>query len=336
MHTTPRRLLLSSATSAVVAGLATPRPAALAAAADWPERPVRLVTPAAPGGALDLAARLFAERLAARWGQPVLVDNRPGADGILAVEALLGARDGGHTLLFAFPGIVTVVPLLRERLPYNPAEDLAPIAAAAHDVLAVFAAPSLPAGSLADLTAFARTRPPGTLNWAAAPGAPYLTFLAFQRRAGVEMTHVGYRGSNAALPDLTAGRVHVLVTPLAPGLPLAREGKVRLLAVSTPERAAAAPEIPTVAEAGHPELTVEAPIGLFASRTTLLELRERIAEDLRAVAADPAVAERLRGAGLEVRGEARTPAAYAATLAAQRARWADLARLHGARPRAAP
>ena len=117
-----------------------------------------------------------------RWRQPVLVDNRPGAEGVLAVEALLGARDGGHTLLFAFPGIVTVVLLLRERLPYDATEDLAPIAAAAHDVLAVFAAPSVPPGSLGELAALARTRPPGTLNWAAAPGAPHLTFLTFQHQ----------------------------------------------------------------------------------------------------------------------------------------------------------
>ena len=182
---------------------------ALSLAGPWPERIVRITTASAPGSSVDVVARLFAERLAERWRQPVVIDNRPGADGILAVQAFLHANDG-HTLLFSFPGIVTVVPLLHESLPYDPVGDLAPISSAAYDFLTVAVTATLPVSSLTDLVAFARARP-GSLNWAAAPGAPYLTFLEFQRRAGLAMTYVSYRAVGLALPDLMAGQVQLTV-----------------------------------------------------------------------------------------------------------------------------
>src|SRR5713101_1847362 len=178
---------------------------ALSLAGSWPERIVRITTPSAPGSSVDVVARLFAERLAERWRQPVVIDNRPGADGILAVQAFLHANDG-HTLLFTFPGIVTVVPLLHESLPYDPVGDLAPISSAAYDFLTVAVTATLPVSSLADLVALAKARP-GSLNWAAAPGAPYLTFLEFQRRAGLAMTYTSYRSSAQALPDLIADQI---------------------------------------------------------------------------------------------------------------------------------
>ena len=299
-----------------------------ASAASWPERTVRLVTPSAPGSSIDLAARLFAERLAERWGKPVIVDNRPGADGILAVQALLHANDG-HTLLFAFPGVVTVVALLHDSVPYDPVGDLVPISSAAYDFLSVAVTARLPASTLGELVTFAKSRP-GRLNWAAAPGAPYLTFVEFQRRAGLAMTYVSYRSSAQSLPDVIANQIQLVVTPLASALPLARDGQIKLLAVTTPERSAAAPDLMTAAEAGHPELTVEAPLGLFGPNTIPMALRDRIAEDVRAVASDPALLQRLNELGMVARG--CTPAEYVAILAEQRTRWAALARAYGTHP----
>jgi tripartite-type tricarboxylate transporter receptor subunit TctC len=211
-------------------------------AAKWPERNVRMVVASAPGGSIDLAARLFAEQLAQRWGRPVVVDNRPGADGIIAVQALMQANDG-HTLLLTFPGVVTVVPLLHERLPYDPVGDLVPISSIANDFLTVAASPALPVESLDELIKLAQTQP-GRLNWAAAPGAPYLTFLEFQRHARVELGYVPYRSAVLALPDLMAGQIQVAVTPLSSALALARDGKLKLLAVTTLERLAASPRFP--------------------------------------------------------------------------------------------
>ena len=301
---------------------------AAALAGSWPERTVRVILPAAAGSSIDVTARVFADRLAARWQKPVVVDNRAGADGIIAVQGFLQANDD-HSLLFAFPGIVTVVPLLHEKIPYDPATDLQPITSAAYDFLAVAVTGKLSVSTLGEFVTLAKSRA-GELNWAAAPGAPYLTFLEFQRRAGLAITHVPYRSSVQALPDLIADRIQLVITPLASALPLARDGQVKLLAVTTPDRAAAAPDLMTAIEAGHSELTVEAPLGFFGLRTMPTELRERIAADVTALASDPAIVQRLSGLGMVARGS--TPAEYVLILAEQRSRWAALARTYGLRP----
>jgi len=285
--------------------------------------------PAAAGSSIDVAARLYAERLATLWGKPVVIDNRAGADGILAVQGFLQGNDD-HTLLFAFPGIVTVVPLLHERIPYDPATDLVPISSAAYDFLCVAVTGKLPVSTLGDFVTYAKSRT-GDLNWAAAPGAPYLTFLEFQRRAGTVMTYVPYRSSVLALPDLITDQIQLVITPLAPALPLARDGQIKLLAVTTRERAAAAPDLMTAIEAGRPELTVEAPLGFFGLKTMPIELRERIATDVKMLTSDPGILQRLSSLGMVARGS--TPAEYAAILAEQRDRWAALARAHGIRQR---
>jgi tripartite-type tricarboxylate transporter receptor subunit TctC len=315
--------------SSIVLAMAAIHPSASALAGSWPERTVRVVVPAAAGSSIDVAARLFAERLAAAWQKPVIIDNRAGADGILAVQAFLQAGDD-HSLLFAFPGIVTVVPLLHERIPYDPATDLVPISSAAYDFLCVAVTAKLPVSTLGDLVTYAKSRT-GELNWAAAPGAPYLTFLEFQRQAGLAMTYVPYRSSVQALPDLIADRVQLVITPLAPALPLARDGQIKLLVVSMPERAAAAPDLMTAVEAGHPELTVEAPLGFFGLKVMPVDLRERIAADVRAISGDPMILKRLGDLGMIARGS--TPTEYTAILAEQRSRWAALARAYGIRPK---
>ncbi len=296
--------------------------------ASWPDRNVRIIVASAPGSSIDAAARLFAEQLAQRWGRPVLIDNRPGADGILAVQTLLQANDG-HTLLLAFPGVVTVVPLLHERLPYDPVGDLVPISSVANDFLTVAVTSALSIQSLDELVKRAKTQP-GRLNWAAAPGAPYLTFLEFQRHAGAELTYVPYRSSVLALPDLVTNQIQVAVTPLSSALALARDGKLKLLAVTTLQRVAAARELPTATEAGYPELTIEAPLGLFGPKGISPDLRERIAADVQAVASEPTIVKQLEAVGMLAK--ASKPSEYAAALDAQRIRWKTLAHAFGVQP----
>lgn len=317
------RLLLLALALVLMGSLAAPQ----AGWAAWPERTVRVVVPSPPGGAIDLAARLYAERLAAGWKVPVVVDNRPGADGILAAQAVVNARDD-HTLLFSFPGIVTVVPLLHDNLPYDPATDLVPISAAASDSLAVAAGPSISATNLDDLLSLAQARPMA-LNWTAAPGAPYLTFLDFQKKARVEMTFVSYRSPTSALPDLIAGQIQVLVAPLGSVLPPLREKRLKALAITTAQRSPSLPEVPTAAEQGHPELTIEARLGFFGSKALDTNLRDRIAADVRRVAEDGTMKDRLRAAGLESYGS--TPLGYATHLRDQAAHWASLSRTYGIR-----
>jgi tripartite-type tricarboxylate transporter receptor subunit TctC len=325
--TSSRRRLLGALVACSLLAQVFPT-AGSAQGGSWPQRIVRMLTPTAPGGSVDVAARIFAEGLAGRWGRPVIVENRPGADGIIGVQGLLRSTDE-HTLLFSFPGVVTIVPLLHDQLPYDAGRDLLPIASVASDYLVIAVNPAIAVGSLDGLVALARTRP-GQINWTAAPGAPYLTFLEFQRRAGLTMVHVPYRSSVLALPDLVDGRIQVTVTPLASAIPLANDGKLKLLAVTPSERAPAAPLVPTAIELGYPELAIEAPLGLFGPKTMPLELRERIATDVQALASDPAISQRLTSLGMAAR--ASTPSQYAATLAEQRARWTALARAHGLRP----
>jgi tripartite-type tricarboxylate transporter receptor subunit TctC len=235
--------------------------AAPAPAQAWPQRTVRVIVPNPPGVGLDVIARLFAERLANRWGQPVIIENLPGADGIVAAREFVAKRDD-HTLLYSFAGLISINPLLHEKLPYDPDRDLVPIASTSENALAIAASASLGVGSLDGLAQLARSRP-GKLTWAATPGVPYFAFAAFQRRSGGEMVQASYRDFNQALVDLGEARIDAVAAGVAPLLPHARAGRLKLLAFINRERAPVAPEIPTVTEAGYGNLPVSGATGLF-------------------------------------------------------------------------
>jgi tripartite-type tricarboxylate transporter receptor subunit TctC len=297
--------------------------------AAWPERTVRILAgPAGSSG--DAAARTLAEALAKRWKQPVVVENRPGADHIVTVQGLVEARDG-HTLLFAPHSVLTVNPLLHSHLPYDPVRDVAPITLAVDDFLSVVAAPSLPISTLADFVAYARPRP-HELNFYAVPGAPYLAFLAFQKRAGIETTYVAYRNFMGALPDLSQGRIQVAVMPLAAVRGPVQARTVKLLAVTNAQRTPAAPDVPTVAEVGFPEFTFGGLLGLFGPKDMPTDLRERIASEVRAVLTEADVKQRLSNLGLVARGTGA--AEFGRILDEQRAKWVAIAREHDIRPKA--
>lgn len=315
---------------AVVSGAVTRRgDASLAVAAAWSERSVRLVTPAAPGSSTDLAARLYAERLAATWGRPVVVDGRPGADGMIAAETVLRQRDG-HALLFGPAGVLTVTPLLADYLPFNPVADILPVSLGALDFLCVAVSPALEGvGGLADLVRTAAERP-GVLNVAAGLGGPTMALTAFMSGRKLRAIYVPYRSPPEALADLAAGRLHALVGPLAPVLPLAREGRVRLVAVTNPERAPAVPEVRTALEQGFPELELEGTLGFFAPTAMQETVRSRIAADVAAAATDPSLVARLREVGIVARSEAAE--AFAQRVERQRVHWMSVAAQHGVRP----
>lgn len=301
---------------ALLARPATAQPA-------WPDRPVRVLVPVPAGAAPDLVARELAEHLARRFGRPFPVENRPGGDGLIGVEAMLAARPG-EALLVTATGAVTLVPVLRNPpLPVDPLEAALPIAALAADGFGLFVAPGVPADSLAGLVAHARAAGPETLNWFAAVGPPTLVMHGFLREAGLSaMTLVTYRGVPPALLDLVAGRLHLLFAPIASGLPLLREGRLRLLATAGRARSAAAPDAPSVAEAGFPALLQEGTIGLFGWRGMPAEIAASLAAE-----ADAAMAP--LGERLVARGQAPRPERlrdFAALLAADRARLGALAR----------
>ena len=299
-----------------------------APASSWPDRGVRIIAPAA-GSPADIAARLIGEVLSKRWKQPVVVDNRPGADNIIAIRALLEAGDG-HTLLFVTHSAVTVNALLHAKLPYDPVRDLAPISLVVDDFLGIVVAPTLAPNSLAELVKLAASKA-GELNVYAVPGSPTLTWLVLQKQSGITTTFVPYRTPAAAIADLSEGRIQAALVPLAfVRGPLAAE-KIKLLAVTNATRSPVAPNAPTVAEAGFPDLTFGGMLGLFSPKEMPLDVREAIASAVRDALAMPEIAQRLEGAGLAPRGT--SPAEFARILEEQRTKWATIAREHNIKPR---
>ena len=290
-------------------------------AQSWPQKSVRLILPLGPGSATDVTARLFAERLAERWGQPVVVENRAGPDGLLAVMAFVRAHDE-HTLLFSIGGPVTINPVSHAKLDYDPDRDLVPIAPASDSFLAIAVNPSLGVSSIDDLIKLAKAQP-GKLSWAATPGLPQFIFAGFVKDAGLDMVQVAYRDFSPALRDISENRIQVAATGLLPLLPFAKDGKVKLLALTNRERSPAAPELATAREIGHPELSADGFQGFFGWRGMPDALRDRIAADVRAVGADPALGEKLAVLGQAVR--IGTPADLAAMIAEQRAKIAGIA-----------
>ncbi|MBV9628069.1 MAG: tripartite tricarboxylate transporter substrate binding protein [Xanthobacteraceae bacterium] len=277
----------------VLGGLAqTP----LACAEAWPQRPVRIMAPFGPGSAGDVVARLFAEALTKRWKQPVFVEDRPGADGIIAVSAFVHAHDD-HALLFSFPGPVTVLPVTKTNLPYDATRDLVPIASGADVFAGVATTRSLNVLSLNELVAMARSRP-GALTYYGSMGALEIVFAGFVKEAGLEMTSVSYRDSMVAIEDLVQGRIHVAMGPLTNVLAQAQAEKVRLLAITNKNRSPLVPDVPTAIEAAHPELCIDTFLGFFGGRDTAPAVRDRIATDVESVAAQPAVAARVASFGL--------------------------------------
>jgi len=295
---------------------------------NWPQRIVRFIVPFGPGSATDINARLFADRLAMRWGKSVVIDNRPGGDGLVAISAFVGASDD-HTLLFASAGTFTVHPYEHEKLPYDAQRDLLPIASVSAVVLAVSVPGGLDVHSLKELAAVARERE-GKLNAAAAQGLSDFLLSGFLTMSGVQMARIPYRDILQAPNDLSEGRIQLLMTSLAVVLPLTQTGRIRVLAVNSRTRAPAAPQVPTAIESGYPAMTLEGLNGLFGPRGMSDELRDRIAADVLQAAADPEIPARLASIGqiMKLGG----PAEFAAGIAEQRAILAGIAKSLGQKP----
>jgi len=292
----------------------------------YPMRTVRFIVPFGAASATDFTARLFADRLAARWGKPVIVENRPGGDGLVAIGAFVGANDD-HTLLFGPAGTFTVHPYEHDTLPYDAQRDLVPIVGVAINVLALSAPTSLNIETLHGLVSLAQAQP-GKLNAAAASGVSDFLIFGFIKNMGLEIAKVPYRDIMQAPNDLSEGRIQLLSSSLAAVRPLMQAGRIKVLAVTSRQRAAIAPDVPTVVEAGYPALTLESVGGLFGPRGMPDDLRKSIAADFRAIAAaEPVIAARLGDTGqiLSIRG----PDEFAANIQEQRNRLAAIAKVLG-------
>jgi tripartite-type tricarboxylate transporter receptor subunit TctC len=311
--------LISALSQSALPAQAQPQP--------WPQRTVKFIVPLGPGSGVDTTARLVASQLSARWGKPVVVENRPGGDGFVAIGAFVGARDD-HTFLFAPTSAFTAHPFLHDKLPYDP-RDLVPIARVTSTLAGVGVSASLKIGSLAELVALARAEP-GKLNWAGITGALDLAFAGFLKSANLNINKVPYRDGVQAVSDLGEGRIQVFLTALAIIRPQIEAGRVKLIVMANQERAPSAPDVQTAIEAGYPNLTFDGLVGLFGLRDVTEDLHSRIAADVQAIASDPAVVKQLEANNQLVRpGNSRD---FAAAIDVQRSQIATAADSLGIKP----
>lgn len=307
--------------------LLTPLAAQQAVADSWPSRPVRLIVTLGAGSGVDIGARLFADKLSQRWGQPVVVENRPGGDGILAITGFLGAHDD-HTMLVTPVSAFTAHPYFHDKLQYDQ-NDLKPVARISSTVVAVSVPTTLNVNSLKELEALARAKP-GQLNWTTATGFTDFVFAGYLQTLGLKMAKVPYKNPAGAVTDLASGVIQVYMPAYAIVRPQVEAGKVKVLAVTNHERAPALPNIPTVVEAGYPSLEFDGLVGLFSSPEMAEDTRKKIADDVRAVASDPLIVQRLTSTGQIV--SPGNSAEFAASIAKQREQVAAVAKLFGNKP----
>lgn len=292
----------------------------------WPERPVRLVVPFPAGGATDLVARVIAQRVSKDTGQQVIVDNKAGAGGTIGTAEAAKAAADGYTLLLTTSSTHAISPHLMPRLPYDAVKDFTPIAHLVDAASIVLVTQSLPVKTVAELIDHAKKHP-GQLNYASSGNGTivHLTTEAFNAQAGVFMTHVPYKGTVLAIPDVVAGSVQVLIDSIPTGMPHVKTGRLRALAVTGNKRSALAPELPTVAEAGLPGFSSVTWFGLYAPRDMKPELVARVHEAFDKAAHAPEVIDSLAKLGVEP-ASVGSPARFASMVAADSQRWARIIR----------
>ena len=304
-------------------------PLAQAQAQGFPNRPVRLLVGFPPGGPIDLQARLIGQKLSESLKQPVIVDNRPGADGVIATNLVAKAEPDGHTLILASIGFATV-PSMNAKLPYDPARDFSPVIYVALGAMVLAAHPSVPATNLKELLDAARARP-GQFNYGSAGigSSNHLGVELFTRTAAVQMHHVPYKGASPATTDLLAGQIQVMLNPISNALPHIRSGRLRALGVSTAKRSAAAPDVPAIAET-VPGFDVPLWSGIFAPAGTPAEIVNVLNREIGAVLANREIQASLAGHGFEAVGG--TPRAFGDFVNAELVRWTALVREAGIKP----
>ena len=279
----------------------------------WPTRPVRFILPIGPGAGVDITARMLADKLAAKWHQSVVVENRPGGDAIVAITAVLNAHDD-HVLLFAPASAFTAHPLLHETLPYK-IEDLGPIARVTNTIIGVAVPTTMGVSTLKEFVAKVKANP-GKFNYASATGANDLLFASFLKQEHLDMAKVPYKDTVQAVNDLAESRVQGYIAAYAILRPRIQAGKIKVLALTNPKRAVALPDIPTTTELGFNDLAIDGLTGLFGPQNLPMAVRERIAADVREALKDPAINQRLSATGQVV--NPGTPAEFAAAIEEQR------------------
>lgn len=287
-----RHLALSLLAAACLAPLG-------AQAQAFPSKPIRLIVNFPPGGAADVIGRSVAQALGEQLKQQVIVENRPGANGNLGADAVAKSPADGYTLLMSSAGAVTVNPFLYANMPFDPVKDLTPVASAARVLVFLMAHPSVPANNVQEFIAHVKANP-GRLSYSSAGSgsSPHLAAEMMKKQLGLFAVHVPYRGAAPALTDLLAGQVQFMFDP-GPGLRHARDGKLKLLAVGSPQRASAYPNVPTLAESGVPGFDADSIFGFFAPGATPPAVVAQLHDEINKALATPKVSDAIRSLGAE-------------------------------------
>jgi len=315
-----RTLILSIAAFACAASLVN-------AADEYPSRAVRVVVPFAPGGGTDVVARILAQQLTLRLKQSFVVDNRPAGSGIVGADLVAKAQGDGYTLLFAFSSLSSSAKLISQ-LPYDPIADFAPVALATTSPLVMFVHPSVPATNLKEFIAYAKANP-GKLNYGSSgPGSsPHLATELLMSMAGIQMTHIPYKGIAPAITAQLANEVQMSLTPIAVGMPHAKAGKLRALASGGLNRSVAIPDVPTIAESGLPGFEVIGWWGMLAPSKTPRPVVNLLNREVRAALDNAEVKRSLVDQGMDPAGG--TPEQFGALIRSDMDKWGDIGKRLG-------
>jgi tripartite-type tricarboxylate transporter receptor subunit TctC len=320
-----RRISLSMAAALLATAML---PAGYAVAQTYPAKPVRIIVALAPGGGVDTTARIVGQKLTEAWGQQIVIENRPGAGGTIAAEAVARAAPDGYTLLVNSSGHASAASLYK--LPYDPVTDFAPVTVivVAPSVLVVH--PSVPVRSVKELIAFAKAHPNELLFGSSGNGGPaHMGLELLKLTTGIKMVHVPYKGTAPSITDLVAGRLSATASSVVSTMPHVNSGRLRALAVTSSKRSVAVPQLPTVAEAGIPGFGNDVWYGLFAPAATPRNIVAKLHEGVSGAIVQPDVRDRMLTGGLEPLGN--PPDEFAAYLRAEVAKWSKVIRAAGIR-----
>jgi tripartite-type tricarboxylate transporter receptor subunit TctC len=300
-----------------------------ASAQSWPTRNVRFIIPLGAGSGVDITARLFADKLSQRWGQPVVVENKPGGDAILAITTVKNAHDD-HILLFAPASTFTAHPLLHETLPYKPT-DLVPIARVTNTIIALGVPTELGVSTMKELVEKTKAAP-GKLNYASVTGANDLLYASFLKTEKLDLAKVPYKDTVQAINDLAENRIQAYVGAYAIMRPRVQAGKVKVIALTNARHAPQLKDIPTAREAGFPSLEMDGLVGVLGPSNTPADAKARIAKDIKEIAADPEIKAKLEATGQVV--NPGSAAEFDADIKGQRAQMTEIGKILNIKPAA--
>jgi tripartite-type tricarboxylate transporter receptor subunit TctC len=298
-------------------------PAATAQQQPYPSKPIRFISPYAPGGATSILGRLVGQRLTESWGQPVVLDNRPGGNGVISAEALLKSQPDGYTILLISGSAHLVAPLLIQNFPYDPINSFAPVATLASGEIVLLLHPSVPASTLREFIALAKASP-GQLNYSTAGngGMSHLAAELFSSLAGTKMQAVAYKGSTPAVTDLIGGQVQLSFQNPFSLIPQIRSGRLKAIAITGETRASALPTVPTFTEAGLPSMDVKLWYGILAPAATPKQIINKLSAEIAKILAMPDTKDKLGSQGMEP--FVSTPEQFDALMRADTAQYARI------------